>query len=188
MRKRHTRNIVAAVMAGALMAAASPAIAHAQSSQQSDPTPLPMSILKASASAGIQNYKSKKVLQPSGSSTANGAKIVQQPWGASSAQYWTPVPDGDYYSFENSGSGKNLGIDGASTSAGAVAIQANGSGDLNQDWYLATGPYPPGTFSMKNRKSGLCLGISGASTANGAQAAQFPCDGSANQGWTLVGA
>ncbi|CAL9331470.1 hypothetical protein SUDANB2_00083 [Streptomyces sp. enrichment culture] len=188
MRMRNARHIVAAVMTGALMVAASPAIAQAQTPQESSPKPLPMSILKVTASAGIQNYKSKKVLQPSGSSTANGAKIVQQTWGASSAQYWTPVPDGDYYSFENSGSGKNLGIDGASTAAGAAAIQANGSGDLNQDWYLSTGPYPPGTFSMKNRKSGLCLGISGASTSNGAQAAQFPCDGSANQGWTLVGA
>ncbi|MGA5273332.1 acyltransferase family protein [Streptomyces cellulosae] len=73
---------------------------------------------------------------------------------------------------------------GASTAAGAVAIQANGSGDANQDWLLSW--RSDTVFQMKNRKSGLCLGISGASTANGAQAAPFPCDGSANLGWAFT--
>ncbi|MEV8597286.1 RICIN domain-containing protein [Streptomyces sp. NPDC052012] len=130
---------------------------------------------------GIRNVKSKKFLQPLGGSGANGTKIVQQPFNADSlTQLWTRVPDGNYLTFQNY-SGRNLGIDGASTSAGAVAILANGSGDLNQDWQQIA--RNDTVFEMKNRKSGLCLGISGASTANGAQAAQFRCDGSANQGW-----
>ncbi|MER5459088.1 RICIN domain-containing protein [Streptomyces sp. NPDC002668] len=189
MRTTRTRNAFAAVLAGALMAVASPAIAHAQSVPSNDWTPVALSTLRTAAapSYGIGNYKSGKFLQPSGGSTANGAKIVQQPGNQLlSAQHWIPVADGNYYSFENGGSGRNLGIDGASTAAGAAAIQANGSGDLNQDWLLAySSAYPANTFALKNRKSGLCLGISSASTANGAQAAQFRCDGSANQGWGL---
>ncbi|MFJ6542839.1 RICIN domain-containing protein [Streptomyces sp. NPDC091385] len=63
-----------------------------------------------------------------------------------------------------------MGIDGASTAAGAAAILANGSGDANQDWALTW--CTDYVFEM-NRKGGLCLGISSASTANGATAAQF---------------
>ncbi|MDX2544976.1 RICIN domain-containing protein [Streptomyces sp. WI04-05B] len=185
MRKRQTKSVFAAALAGALMAAASPAIAHAQSPQNSDPKPLPSSILKAPVSAPLYNYKSGKVLQPSGGSTANGATIVQQPATGSSAQTWTLYYDNPYWSYENNHSGKNLGINGASTSAGAVAIQANPAGDHNQDWDVYASVFAD-AFVMQNRKSGLCLGISGASTANGAQAAQFPCDNTQNQAWTYV--
>lgn len=193
MRATRTRNAVTAVLAGTLLAVASPAIAHAQSSQSVDwgqPIPsskvLDGSLLNLRASGiGIGNLKSKKFLQAN--STANGARVVQQPGNsADTLQNWAAVNDSPYTSFENVAAGRNLGVDGASTSAGAAAIIANGSGDANQDWKLVpVSGYPDGYFAMKNRKSGLCLGISGASTANGAQAAQFACDESANQGWAL---
>jgi hypothetical protein len=174
------------ILAGALMVAASPAFAHAQSAQSDDLTFLPASSLRAATTGALVNYNSRLVLQPSGGSTANGAKIVQQPLNRSNIQLWTTVADGSYLSWENVGAGKNLGIDGASTSAGAAAIIANGSGDANQDWLLVYDGYPTNIFALKNKKSGLCLGISGASTANGGQAAQFKCDGSLNQGWGQV--
>ncbi|MDH6522558.1 hypothetical protein M2163_000931 [Streptomyces sp. SAI-135] len=174
------------ILAGALLASASPAFAHPQLSQTDDLASLPVSSLRAPTTGALVNYNSRLVLQPSGGSTANGARIVQQPLNRSSIQLWTTVVDGNYLSWENAGSGKNLGIDGASTSAGATAIQANGSGDANQDWLLVYDGYPTNIFALKNKKSGLCLGISGASTANGGQAAQFPCDGSQNQGWGQV--
>ncbi|MEU4038429.1 RICIN domain-containing protein [Streptomyces collinus] len=193
MRTSCLRNAVTAVLAGTLMAVASPAVAHAQSAQSVDwGQPIPSSkvlngsLLSIKASGiGIGNLKSKKFLQAN--STANGARVVQQPGNsANSLQNWTPVNDSPYTSFENVAAGRNLGVNGASTSAGAAAIIANGSGDANQDWKLIpVSGYPDGYFAMKNRKSGLCLGISGASTANGAQAAQFACDGSTNQGWAL---
>ncbi|MFJ4282641.1 RICIN domain-containing protein [Streptomyces massasporeus] len=130
---------------------------------------------------------SGKFLQPTGNSTTNGARVVQQPGDdQNSSQYWDMIQDGDYFSFENGRSGRNLGIDGASTANGAAAIIANGSGDANQDWVII--PVPGGQTDdarLQNRKSGKCLGISGASTANGAQAAQFTCDGSENQRWVL---
>ncbi|MGA5709062.1 RICIN domain-containing protein [Streptomyces cellulosae] len=194
MRKKHTRHVLGAVLAGALLASAAPAVAHAQSPRSSEPAPVagadlrPVSradVLSAAVvSYRVKNTKSQKFLQPSGGSTANGAKIVQQAASSAATQRWALVGDGNYVSFWNQGSDKNLGIDGASTAAGAVAIQANGSGDANQDWLLSW--RSDTVFQMKNRKSGLCLGISGASTANGAQAAQFPCDGSANQGWAFT--
>ncbi|MDH6522555.1 hypothetical protein M2163_000934 [Streptomyces sp. SAI-135] len=174
---------LAAVLTGTLIAAG-PAIAHAQSAQNGDPTPTS----EAAAAVALINLKSGKVLQAA--STANGARVVQQTriTGTSDAliQRWYTVLDGDYYTSENAKSGLNLGIDGGSVLAGAAAITANGSNDANQDWKRDYSVYDGNYFAMVNRKSGLCLGISGASTANGAQAAQFVCDGSANQGWNTL--
>ncbi|MEU0059917.1 RICIN domain-containing protein [Streptomyces sp. NPDC006334] len=194
MRTLRAKNAVAAAAIGALLSVASPAIASAQSPSGSwAPNPLPLASLKghdqaaAVTTVGLRNGKSGKFLQPAGNSTANGARVVQQPGNdQNSSQYWKMIPDGNFFSFENGRSGRNLGIDGASTAAGAAAIIANGSGDLNQDWLIipVDGGVPDDAV-LQNRKSGLCLGISGASTANGAQAAQFACDGSANQIWVL---
>jgi hypothetical protein len=185
--RRHTRNIVAAVVAGALTAVASPALADGQSPQSSDPAPLSRSSIGISTyiHVGIQNYKSQKYLQPSGGSYSVGAKIVQQSFSGGIEQKWLMFdPEVGLYSFENNKSGLNLGIDGASTSAGAAAIQATGSGDHNQDWVVNW--VSSNVFELRNRKSGMCLGISNASTSNGAQAAQFRCDGSRNQNWQAV--
>ncbi|MEU8466840.1 RICIN domain-containing protein [Streptomyces sp. NPDC029006] len=180
MRTTRSRTAVAATVAGALLALVSPAIAHAESPQTSDPKPAK---LKAVGASRFKNLKSGKYLQAA--STANGAKVTQQPYdGGTTLQTWEIFIFDDYYTFENAGAGKNLGINGASTASGATAIIANGSSDVNQDWIVDWTVYDGDHFALKNRKSGLCLGISGASTATGAQAAQFRCDGSANQGWS----
>jgi hypothetical protein len=176
------RNTVGAVLAGAVLTVTGSATANAQSPRSADPTP---SSIQAEAFL-LMNH-SGKVLQPV--SSANGARVVQQAKitsGDTTSQYWFKVLDNPYFSFENFGTGKNLGIDGASTSAGAGAIQANGSSDHNQDWVVDDDAYIGANFALRNRKSGLCLGISGGSTANGAQAAQFKCDGSPNQSWLLT--
>ena len=55
MRTTRTRNAVAAVLAGALMAVASPAIAHDQSPQSNDWTPLTLSTLRAEAAAQLRD-------------------------------------------------------------------------------------------------------------------------------------
>ncbi|MEU0119317.1 RICIN domain-containing protein [Streptomyces bobili] len=180
MHATRTRSAVATVLAGVLMVVASPAIAHAESPTSSDPAP-PSTRAESNV---IMNSKSGKVLQAV--STANGARVVQQPRVVGQGlQDWFSFLDQAYRSFENFTSGLNLGINGASTAAGAVAITATPSGDLNQDWFLDDDAYIGAYFALKNRKSGLCLGISGASTANGAAAAQFPCDGTSNQSWLL---
>ncbi|MFD9112031.1 RICIN domain-containing protein [Streptomyces bottropensis] len=191
MSTSRTRNAVVVAAIGALLAVGSPAIASAQSPGGSwTPNPLPLSTIEEQAAApivGLRNAKSGKFLQPTGNGTANGTRVVQQPGNdQNSSQYWDMIQDGDYFSFENGRSGRNLGIDGASTANGAAAIIANGSGDANQDWVIV--PVSGGQTDdarLQNRKSGKCLGISGASTDNGAQAAQFTCDGSENQRWVL---
>jgi hypothetical protein len=191
MRIRRPKKVVVAALAGTLMALASPAVADTQSSDNGDLKPVALRDVRAAsvdgksvaaaAYYGIANKKSGKFIQPSGGSSANGTVVVQQPFNADAlTQLWTRIADGSYLSFENY-SGRNLGIDGASTANGAAAIIANGSGDANQDWVQHD--RDGYTFELRNRKSGKCLGIDGASTANGAKAAQFTCDGSANQGW-----
>ncbi|HEY8980777.1 MAG TPA: RICIN domain-containing protein [Streptomyces sp.] len=170
------------------MALASPALAQGQALQESDHEPLtPLSVSGASTyiDVGIRNYKSKKYLQPSDGSVAVGAKIVQYSFTGEIEQKWLWFDlGGRFTSFENRNSGLNLGIDGASTSDGAAAIQARGSGDFNQDWLVDWDAYGSNSvFALKNRNSGRCLGISNASTANNAQVVQFRCDGSLNQAW-----
>jgi hypothetical protein len=186
MLTRHITKALTAVLAGALLTVASPAIAHTGSTQSSDPKltqssdPKPLKI--NAESARLKNLKSGKYLQAA--STANGARVTQQPYAATNElQQWQIYTFDGYYTFENEAVDRNLGINGASTDVGAAAIIANGSSDLNQDWKVDWTVYDGDYFALKNRKSGMCLGISGASTANGAQAAQFICDGSANQGW-----
>ncbi|MFF4050399.1 RICIN domain-containing protein [Streptomyces chartreusis] len=179
MRTTRTRSVLAVALAGALLAVASPAIAHADESPNSDTRQPRAEFYK------ITNLKSGKVMQAA--SSANGAKVVQQPRQVGAGlQDWFLVLDGNFVSFENFQSGLNLGIDGASTANGAAAITANGSGDANQDWLRDEDTYAGEYFALRNRKSGRCLGVSGASTANGAQVAQFACDSSdTNQGWKL---
>lgn len=176
------------IVATALAAVAAPTAAYARSSTGDDSSPHVLSSADVKSpnivTFRIQNYKSKKYLQPSGGSTAIGAAIVQQPAGGG-IQLWVDLFDGTYDTFVNNQDGLAMGIDHASTSPGANAIQAAIDGTTNQDWHVV---YRTSTlFEFHNRKSGLCLGISGASTANGAHAAQFACDGSTNQGWQLIG-
>ncbi|MDN0200776.1 RICIN domain-containing protein [Streptomyces sp. S.PNR 29] len=180
------RNLVGAVLAGALMTAASPAVADAQSPQSSDPTAMTRADIQSAAAVTyrIKNTKSQKYLQSSGGGSAVGTKIVQQPLSSSTSQRWGIVEDGSFISFWTPTADKNMGIDRGSKEAGAAAILANPSGDENQDWTLKW--RSDTVFEMRNRNSGLCLGISGASEDNGAQAAQFPCDGKANQGWAFT--
>ncbi|MFJ4282642.1 RICIN domain-containing protein [Streptomyces massasporeus] len=173
--------VIGVVLAGALLATASPAIAHTPSPGSGDPAPK-----RALATIKIKNYKSGKYL--TAVSSANGAKVVQKSSNDSYLQRWETIlsEGGTTYSWENWQSKLNLGIDRASTSAGAAAITATPSGDLNQDWDRVWEGYGPDGHAIKNRKSGMCLGVSGGSTVDGAQVAQFPCDGSANQGWIIV--
>lgn len=114
-------------------------VTETQSPKSSEPAPLTSSSVKAEAAAeplALRNLKSQKYIQPSGGSTSVGARLVQQPLSSGAWQSWWLVADGSFTTFWNDNSGLNAGIDGASTSAGAAAIQATPSGDLNQDWTL----------------------------------------------------
>ncbi|MFI7709314.1 RICIN domain-containing protein [Nonomuraea sp. NPDC049480] len=132
----------------------------------------------------LRNYKSKLFLQPENNSNYNGEWIIQESPSGRLHQLWCQVTDGVWIGYENAGSRKNLGIDYASSNAGAAAIQANPSGALNQDWIVVHhNGHPTTRFSLRNRNSGMCLGIHNASIDRFAWAAQFPCDGKLNQLW-----
>lgn len=172
MRKK---NALAAVLIGALSALVVPSIANAAT------TVLP------NGTYYIRNVNSKLFMQPTGNSTANGAVIVQQgaPSGSvTTAQLWGTSNNGTANQFKNVHSGRNLGIDGASTTAGANAIQATPSAATNQYWYPTK--VSGSIYTLKNAKSTLCLGVDGASTGAGASVKQFACDGKANQQWTIA--
>ncbi|MGN9909932.1 RICIN domain-containing protein [Phytohabitans sp. LJ34] len=187
MRKR-TRNVVAVVLAGLLMAMASPAAAQAEPTKGSESyTVVSLSDLRTRLAPpyGILNHKSEKALQP-GSAT-NGSVVTQQtPTGINLQRWDICCHDGNYVTFWNAQTPRlNMGIDGASTAPGAAAIVANGAAHFNQDFDVIERTATE--FNLKNRHSGLCLGIDGASENNGARAMQFACSPSApNQNWSFI--
>lgn len=185
MRNR-TRNIVAVILAGALMATAAPAAAQAQPAKDGQRAEVSRAdmLTKLAPAYGIKNIKSQKVLQPGSASV--GSQVTQQTDVGSALQSWEIVADGSYSTFWNAAPPRlNMGVNGASTAAGAVAIVANGSSHANQDWLEQW--RSDTQFNLKNRHSGLCLGIDGASTSNGARAMQFACNTTApNQRWAFV--
>ncbi|UBU17830.1 RICIN domain-containing protein [Nonomuraea gerenzanensis] len=174
MRTTRTRRAAAAIMAGALVLAIGPAPAQALSDGGCNVNP---GLL-------LRNYKSNLYLQPYNDSNDHGIWLEQWPRSYNIHQLWCRVTDGEWLGYENAGSRKNLGINYASSSAGAWAIQAWPTGALNQDWIrVQHSGLDPSIFSLRNRNSGMCLGIDGASTNPGAHAMQFPCDGKLNQLW-----
>ncbi len=183
---KRTRNVVAVVLVGVLMCMASPSAAQAEPTKNSEPPPVSISDLRALGALeyAVRNFKSKKVLQAA--SDSNGAQVFQNNDVGAALQRWTLVVDGPYRTFWNAApNGLNMGIDGASTAPGAVAIVAFGSVHFNQDFQVIA--QTTTEFNLKNRHSGLCLGIDGASTAPGALAMQFTCSPTApNQNWQLV--
>jgi beta-glucanase (GH16 family) len=130
----------------------------------------------------IKNRNSGKFLDVSGSSTSDGATIVQWPATGGNNQRWQFISVGSgYYAIKNVYSGKYMDIEGASTANDAKNIQWTYSGATNQQWQLVSAG--SGYYKIKNRKSGKILDISGASTADGAQNIQYTDNGGYNQHW-----
>ncbi len=148
--------------------------------------------LEFSANSGLANgtYKivnrnSGKALSVSGSSTADGAQIVQWDYNANADQKWTFTGlGGGVYQIVNVNSGKLMDIYGASSADGAANIQWPSNGGTNQKWILedAGGGY----FRIKNQNSGKVLDIESAATWNGARDIQWSVNGGWNQHWSIT--
>ncbi len=85
----------------------------------------------------IVNVQTGKVLDVTGSSTANGAKVIQ--WGSNGGnnQQWKLVSLGNgEFSIEARHSGKVLDVEGAGTGEGAQVLQWTWHGGDNQRFYL----------------------------------------------------
>ncbi len=98
----------------------------------------------------------------------------------------TPTGTATYDKIVNKNSGLVLGISGASTAAGADALQWSDNGTADHLWQIvdAGGGY----VKIVNKNSGLVLGISDASTAAGAGVLQWSDNGTADHLWQIVNA
>jgi Ricin-type beta-trefoil lectin domain-like len=98
----------------------------------------------------------------------------------------TPPPTGlsGTYKIANVNSGLVLGIQNASTSSGAAALQWTDTGAADHVWSLVdTGS---GNYRIVNQNSGLVLGVAGGSTAAGAAVQQLSDTGATSQRWQFV--
>ena len=188
MRASITKPLVAVAVAAALIIAGSPAAAQAATDER---TSLPLSVVTSSSKSlavvpfAIKNQKSKKYLQPSGGSTANGTTIVQESASSNHTQGWVLYADGSYVTYNNYGVNRNMGTAGTSTASGTHAVIVNGSGSFDQDWIVD--PKDSTYFRLKNRKdASKCLGINNGSIDAHAIAAVFTCDTSTNQTWSYT--
>jgi uncharacterized repeat protein (TIGR03803 family) len=94
----------------------------------------------------------------------------------------SPQPD-QYVEIVSRNSGKCLDVFGASTDAGASAIQWTCHGGTNQQWRLEQAG--GGAVRIIARHSGLALDVFGASLDDVAPVIQWPVHGGDNQAWTL---
>jgi uncharacterized repeat protein (TIGR03803 family) len=94
-----------------------------------------------------------------------------------------PPPTGEFFEIVSRNSGKCLDMFGASTDAGAQAIQWVCHGGPNQQWRLE--PVGGGAVRIIARHSGLALDVFGASLDDVAPVIQWPVHDGDNQAWTL---
>lgn len=106
---------------------------------------------------------------------ANGYQLIVTP--STSALSGT-------YKLQNVNSGLVLGISGASTAAGADALQWTDNGTTDHEWKLVS--QGNDEYKIVNVNSNLDLGISGASTAAGADALQWTDNGTADHLWWIT--
>ena len=133
----------------------------------------------------LVSVSSGKVLEVAGSSTADGAAVVQRADNGGENQQWRlKSTDGGYYELVNRGSGKALEVKGASKADKAAVDQSADSGAAHQQWKITD--LDGGAVKVVNRGSGKVLDVRGRSTADGAGIIQYKANGGANQQWKLA--
>jgi len=133
----------------------------------------------------VVNRNSGKVLDVSGASTADGARIVQWPWTGGANQRWTvlPNPDGSVR-LRSVNSGKVL--DSPAGSAQGAALDQSTETSSDTQWWRLVPAATAGYYRIVNVHNGWCADVSGGSTADGAGVIQWAPNGGANQEWQLV--
>ena len=136
---------------------------------------------------GIYTVTSKHnmCVSVSGSSSANGANIVQSSCNGANNQKWKFNNKGNgFYELQAIHSNKCMDVAGISNSNGANIHQYDCSNGANQQWQpTATNG---GKFSLKARHSDRCLDLAGGSNANGTNIQQYGCNArNTNQEFTL---
>jgi hypothetical protein len=125
---------------------------------------------------------SSKCAGVNGSSTADGATVVQQTCGSGTNQQWRfQSLGGGYYRVVNRNSSRCLDISSGSTADGTTALQWTCNGGNNQQWQLQD--VGSGYYRLIVRHSGKCLDVNSSSTADGAKINQWTCNSGTNQQW-----
>jgi len=91
---------------------------------------------------------------------------------------------GSIYYLQNQHSGLRIGIAGASTANGALALQSSNFGASDHEWRVDS--LNNGYYKLTNMRSGKVLGIENMSTANGGRAIQWDDNGTADHEWQFV--
>jgi hypothetical protein len=133
----------------------------------------------------IVNRNSGKLLAVAGSSTVDGAMIVQSSAltsGDASSQQWRLSSGASYTLLVNVASGKALDVPALSTTHGTQLIQWAPNGGPNQQWKLTQAG---GYYTIINRNSNLVADVNAASTDDGAAVIQWDPTGGANQQWVI---
>jgi lysophospholipase L1-like esterase len=137
------------------------------------------------ASYVLVNRASGKVLDVSGASTSDGARLQQWSRHDGANQRFQFVDSGSgYYRLKAQHSGKVLDVYNYSTADGADVVQWSDLNGTNQHFRLADSP--DGYVRLLNRNSGKAVEVQGASTADGAKVVQNADKGGAGQQWQLV--
>ena len=136
--------------------------------------------------------KSNYVLDISGGSTANRARMIVWPRNNGKNQRYRFVPN---YSYSTSGyvayaircvhSGKHVDVQGGGTNKRQPVIQymPKKTDCANQLWRITVDAYNRVTFV--SLKSGMVIDIQGGKVTDRAQTIQYPCNNGNNQKWVL---
>ena len=139
----------------------------------------------------IQSVSNGEALDVSGGATANGAAIIQWPYGGGANQLWNFIPtSAGYYQIKNAYSALDLNVTGASTANGAAIVQWSFGQQANDQWLPVRNT--DGSYVFYNRNSGLLLDSPGATTQNSngtttiVQLDQWGANGGANQRFNVT--
>ncbi len=145
-----------------------------------------VTVIRPLGQSELKNAASSLSLNVSGNSTANGAAIIQWPYGGGANSLWTFThhSDSGYCEMVNVNSGKDVAVQSASTANGASVIQYAFGSAGNDLWVPAL--TIRGNYTFINQRSGKTLEDPGSSTAQGTQMDQWSYSGDRNQRWQLI--
>jgi hypothetical protein len=127
---------------------------------------------------------SQLVLDVSGASLVDGAKIQLYPWNLSEAQLFRLEEVGNnVYVIRNKHSNKVLDVSGASTSDGSLIQQYTSNGSAAQHWAILDDGAE--SYSLVNTLSGKVIDIPGGIAAESSGLQLYACNSSKAQQFTL---
>lgn len=151
----------------------------------------------------VRSADTGMVLDVSGSSLGNGARVQTYAWNGGANQRWRGQGSRENFVLVNVHSGKCLDVRDGSQSDGAALIQYECHGGANQRWHVGYSAVPlpapgggsgaarpPGRVAhvgqILNRNSQRCLDVAGESTQPRAHVMQYACHGGENQRFELI--